>query len=355
MSTTGPFATDDGGATTAVADLFTELFGQAGLDSIWLDLDGDQVPDTQISVYDPADASYDTSVADPFELSDPVSYPEVADDDGVADPIDQLPQEFDTWVSVSDAGDWPIYDVSALLPAQSVPYADWTAPGAHGYDPLSMTNFSVDAGPVVFNPASGDPYCAMDYASPELWYNMSPFDDGAGYWDPTYAVMPSQMDYSQWQPAPDGYSADGFADPYAMPGYSDLSMPYSYDSMPYTDYSTAYSVPGYDATSFTSWDSSSPTDISTSYFTDWTFDDQLSTAADNSQYWMTEYSDASTLANDYWQASVEASNAGDYTLAYDYNQLSLDTTSYAEDAWSYSNSAWDSVSTTDNGWSTLDS
>lgn len=360
MSTSGPFASDSG-TSSVVADFFSDLFGEGGLDAVWLDLDGDEVPDIQISAYDAQ--GVEPSADDLFDVSDQAS----ADDSSSYDASSADASSYDassydaadgagvdSWISIpTEADGAPVYDVWELIPDQSVPYADWTDPGAQGYDPLAMSNFSVDAGPVVIDPASGDPYCATDYTSTDLWYNAVPFDDGAGYWDPTYAVMPAQLDTSMWQMAPETYAPASYADPSAFQPYADPFATYS-DPAAYSDTSmfaydgsSAYSLPGYDSTDFTSW--SSATDDSMSYFTDTTFDDQLSTAYDNSQYWMTEYDDASSLSNDFWQMSVDASTAGDGVAAYDYNQLSLDASSYADDAWSYSSSAWDSVST-DSSW-----
>lgn len=375
-----PFAQDGSADFMSLADLFSD----ATLDSIWLDLDGDQVPDTQISSYDMPSGD-----SDPFTVTDELAE-EVADagtgpqkagfqdgTDGDATATDTTATdgaEYDSWISIEttdDAG-YPLYDVYELIPDQSVPYTDWTDQGAYGYDPMQMWNFCVDAGPVIVDPSSGMSYTTADYTDPSLWFNESSFDSGAGYWDPAYAVMPTQPDLSQWQPTPDSYVPNGFdvsSDPFSYTS----TMPTSYDAMDTSAYAMdgtgvpastySYTTPSYDSSAYTSWDSSSswdgssPTDVSSSYFTDYSFDDQLSQASEDSQFWMDQYDQASDLSWDYWQASVDASTAGDSSLAYDYNQLSLQSSSYADTAWSASSSAWDtsySSSTSsysaDDGW-----
>lgn len=347
MSTDAPFA--DGGAS-AFASL-TELFADAGLDSIWLDLDGDLVPDTEISSYEPG------SAADPFAIPEQSKALSTASGDDVESALEDDGSGYDSWISIETTDDsgWPLYDVIDLIPELSMPYTDWTTPGAYGYDPMQMSNFSVDAGPVIIDPASGQPCCATDYSDASLWFNDSAFDSGAGYWDPTYAVMPTSPDLSMWQSAPDSYtvpSLDMANDPFSLTSWSTPDTGYAFDaSSAYpsaydtSSFSTSYTTPTYDSTDYTSWSSSwdsSPTDVSTSYFTDYTFDDQLDAASSNSQYWMDEYDSASDLSWDFWQASVDASTAGDSSLAYDYNQLSLQSQSYADSAWDASSTAWDS-------------
>ncbi len=63
-------------------------------------------------------------------------------------------------------------------------------------------------------------------------------------------------------------------------------------------------------------------------------------AFNESQFWQTEYQEASDYEWEMWNASTEASLNGDSVLAYDLNQESLNANAYADQAWNYSNDAW---------------
>lgn len=363
----------------------TDLLADSDVDRIWVDLDGDLVADPEEAIDGPFAVEGDTS-----------------------SPVDDV--EFDSWITFPvDEGGVPLYDVASLAPAS--PYGiDWTTPGAHGYDPMTLSNYSVEGGPVLYDPAQGLSYYPSDYTDPSLWYNQGSYDTGAGYWDPAYSSTPAGVDPNGWTPMPgtdpmafdqlstgydptvppglptytpmegtsfdpnnplptytplEGTSYDpnnplptyspfdtgaGMPSVPGAPGYLPMSPGAGYDASAGSgSWMDAYSTPGDDPSA------GNPTDVVTSYYTDPTFDNQLSEASAESGFWMDQYDQAAGLESQYWQASVDASVAGDDLLAYDLNQLSLQSGSVADDAWSYSSTAYDSVSTTstssaDDGW-----
>lgn len=432
-----------------------ELLSHSGVDTIWLDLDGDQVPETAVPIDGPftsAEAGYDQA-------------------------------DYDTpdgWVSVPlDGQDGAAYDISALIP-DGPAGPDWTAPGVQGYDPMALHNFSVEQGPLVFDPSGGQAWSPADYTSTDLWFNNGSYDHSAGYWDTSYVAMPGQPDPaawsaqgSQWNSTPvqgnpmeftqasagydpgwpgatpfdpnnplptysnpyvnfdpnnplptysnpyvnfdpnhplptyTPYNGDPSTlpaaqmmqeqgiDPSTNPAYQAMQQQYQQPGMPFApgtsqmpgteSMQSPYAMPGADSYSvdsysagpsadpyamqsatpyttpagsdtYSSYDPSAgnPTDVVTNYYTDPTFDDQLSQASSDSGFWMDQYHDASDLSWQYWNASVDASTAGDDLLAYDLNQLSLNAGDVANTAWSNSNSAWDSVSSTGSAGSSFD-
>lgn len=366
-----------------------ELLSHSGVDTVWLDLDGDQVPETQVSIDGPFDSG------------------QTSTDSGV-----------DGWVSVPlDGEEGAAYDISSLVPSGPMGQ-DWTSPGVQGYDPMALHNFSVADGPVMYDPSGAQSWSPADYTSPDLWFNNGSYDQSAGYWDQSYVAAPGQVDMSSWSAAPahgnpmEFTQAAGGYDP-GSPGFApfDPSNPLLTYSNPYVNFDpnnplptyTPYngdpsSIPGFqsmaehnmpvpgmpgpdmqapgmpmsmpsaapmpmsmpsDMSSGADYSSYSPmstsaTDVVTNYYTDPTFDDQLSQASADSGYWMDQYHDASDLQSQYWQASVDAYVAGDDLLSYDLNQLSLNAGDAANTAWSNSGSAWDSTYTSSSSTSSAD-
>ena len=148
-----------------------------------------------------------------------------------------------------------------------------------------------------------------------------------------------------------------------MSDTSDSSYDASYET---TSFDVSTTVPTYDTTSYdASAYSESVADSytadgatvemtgSTSYdSTDW------SEVAQVSEGYQDIYQANSVIANDLYQASVDAYIAGDDMAAYELNQQSIAYTGEANEAWSSSNSAWsdmDQTTTVDSYTATYDS
>lgn len=167
-----PFPVDDT-SINAIVDLMSDT----GLDSIWLDLDGDQVPETMVQVDGPFSADDDLP-----DLDDAT----VTGDDLVGEPIATLlPWESDAgstdvWALPSD--DWT--DMDCYDP-MAVP-SDWTVDGSgesgDGYDiPIDGTDapFAVDdtGG---FSDAGGY-YDTSGYTDTTGYFDTTAYDGGGGY------------------------------------------------------------------------------------------------------------------------------------------------------------------------------
>jgi len=138
----------------------------------------------------------------------------------------------------------------------------------------------------------------------------------------------------------------------------------SYDSGYTASYDVSTTAPTYD-TSYAPADDPSGYDAATdtntvetgSYSydsTDW------SSVSEVSQGYTDVYQSAGDLANNYYQASVEAYLDGDSTAAYDLNQAYLAADGVSDQAWTNANSVWSSMDetttvtsydVTDAGWS----
>lgn len=277
---TNPFPVDDV-SLTAVADLMSS----SGVDTIWLDLDGDLVPETMVQVTD-----------GPFALDD--SQPAVEEyddatlaDDLVGEPIATLlPWESgagttDVWALPSDGTDWTSMD---CYDPMAVP-SDWTVDG--WADPTG------GAGAEAPFPVDAD----GGFADDSGYYDSTGYTDSTGYFDST------------------GYY-DGSGDVYDPTTIDtwDTSLDTSAYDSGYSDPTTTYD-----------------TGIETGY-DDYT----LSDAADESMAWTDVANQNYDAEWDLWRESNEASLNGNEDLAYDLNSASLDANAAGDQAWTYADETW---------------
>lgn len=317
---TNPFPVDDIGLDT-VADLLAD----SGLDRIWLDLDGDEIPETMIEVDDGTDTG-------------------MSGDDLVGEPIATLlPWESDSgtdvWALPSD--DWTSMDAYDPMTVPS----DWTVDGYA--DPDSAYDIPVDGTDAPFTVDGGG------FADTGGYYDSSGYTDTAGYYDSTGYYEASSTTYDAF----DGY--DTSADSWDTWDGSDTSVydgGYS-DPTAFTDTGSLDS--GYDPTSFdsgydpTGYDATGP-DISS-------YDDagggggefDLDVAAENSSAWTEVANENYDAEWDLWNQSVDASINGDDMAAYDLNQMSLDANSAGDEAWTYADQSWDDPGSMDSWYDSM--
>lgn len=313
--------TADDSPIQAEATALDAVGGQVGLalDSIWSDLDGDldALPTA-------TDGPFTVNVT--IEFADPFALP-AADDGGlVGQPISVLipwdtePGYPDPWALPTQGADWTVYDPYDPMTC----CADWTMDG--------WTDTSA------FGPFDGGTpgFESTWMTEPGLYYDDSAFSTIPGYWD-TAGYYDAASDFYP-EPSP------SFTDPSVTTttpfttGYESPPFSTGYESTGFdvTDTSSGYDPNAY-YTTYDSWESSSswetPTVEDTSVW-------DIEGASAESQFWTSEYQDASSLEWDYWNASTDAWLEGDTVLAYELNQNSLEAGAYADDAWNYSSEAW---------------
>ncbi len=328
-----PFPVDDVSLTAV-----TDIMSSSGIDTIWLDLDGDMVPETMIQT------------DGPFALDD--SGAGGAYDDGlVGEPINTLlpwdvePGATDVWSLPDDGADW--CDMNCYDP-MTVP-SDWTVDGyadATGYE--NSYDTPVDGGPFEMEDPgaftdTGGYYDSTGYYDTTTYYDTTDsgyYDtsaeayDTSGGWDSSAGYDTGVTTYDSW----DSWDPSG-ADTTFDTGYSDPSSYYDdtssgYDATAYDDGGAGYDA-GYDPTA----------DQGTEVFeveanteiTD-TWDSSL--AMEQSQPWTDLSEDQSAASWDLYDASNDAWAAGDYELSYDLDAASTDQWNASYDSYDYSNDAY---------------
>lgn len=311
---------DDGAST------MWDLLAESGVDTVWLDLDGDMIPETAVSAdgpfaVDDLDATYDDwTVAESYEF-DTADGSLVGQDMSVLLPYDVSGGSIDPFaMSETDWCECGVYDPMTAPTDWTVEgYADFTDP----YAVPGMDEAFTDAGAYYDLPADTSGY----------WDTSSYYESAGGYLD-------TATTYDTWDL------------PMTTPGAGfDTGM--SYDTGVGMDTGAGFDTGmGYDTTS--SWDPTAGDaqhdafiSTITEDYSDPTSSWDSSTAMEQSQAWNDVYESADALEWDAWNASVDAYVAGDDMASYEYNQLSIDAGSMADDAWNYSNDAWSDTSYTD--------
>jgi len=326
---------DDAAVDGTSLDAVVDLMGDAGIDTIWLDLDGDLVPETMVAV------------DGPFEVAD----------------ADAGMDEWTTYDELDLDGDLTGQPMSVLLPYEAgagypdpfaLPTQDWCT--CEPYDPMTVPSDWTTQGYATFEDAVALPGSEVAFQDAGAYYDggahATGYWDTTGYWDAAGGQLDTSIPLDTWDlPAATGYEAaypggfDGSFDGGVATGY-DGGVATGFDATGYD--TTGYDPSGYDATS--GWDPTAG-DAAHDAFIDTITTDYADpanwSAGEQSQFWMDEYQAADQLSWDAWHASVDAYVAGDDLASYDFNQVSLDAGSYANDAWSYSNDAWSSSGTTD--------
>lgn len=310
-----------------------DLLADAGVDAVWLDLDGDLIPETMI----PTDGPF-TVEPDGADVYDDWTAAESYDFDVASGELDGqsmsilLPVELEAGypdpfvLSESDWTECGVYDPMTAAP-------DWTVEGYAEFTDLYAVP-GMDAG---FSDAGG--YYDTSTPTTGYWDVDSYYDNAGGYLDASTSV-------------------DGWDLPMATPGAGyDAGM--GYDAGGGAGFDTGGGFDpgaGYDTTS--SWDPTAG-DASHEAFLDTITGDYSdpssswdASSGGDTQFWMDQYDSAQDLSWDAWSSSVDASIAGDSSLAYDFNQTSLAAESYASDAWSYASdaSSYSTTSSADDGW-----
>ncbi|MBX3314457.1 MAG: hypothetical protein KF906_09070 [Actinobacteria bacterium] len=323
---------DDAGAVADGGGTMWDLLAESGVDTVWLDLDGDMIPETVIAT------------GGPFAVDDVDGGYDVSDDWSTAETY-----EF-------DAGDLDLVGepISVLLPfdlsdGYADPFAmsdtDWSTCDA--YDPMTVPADWTTEGYADFN----DPYQVPGMDAPfshagdfyDLPVETSGYWDTAAYYDTSGDYLDSSASFDSWDlpMSTHGTGMDTGFDP-------GMGMDTGFD--PGMGMDTGFdSGMGYDPTS--SWDPTAGDAAHDAFISTITEDysDPMSSwdsssAMDASQQWMDVYHSADDLSWDAWNASVDAYLADDGQAAYDYNQLSIEAGSMADDAWNYSNDAWSDTS-----------
>lgn len=321
-----------------LADL-ADLLSDAGVDAVWLDLDGDLIPETMI----PTDGPFDVE-ADGAEAYDDWSAAEAYDLDIVSGELDGqdlsilLPVELEAGypdpfvLSEADWSECGVYDPMTAAP-------DWTVDGYAEFTEI-YTVPGMEGG---FSDAGG--YYDTSMPTTGYWDVNSYYDTAGGYLDGATSIDTWDLPMTAPTGFDGGMGMDGGMGDDAGAGYG-----------PGAGFDTGA---GYDATS--SWDPTAGDaqheaflDTITGDYSDPSSSWDASSGGYDSQFWMDQYDAASDLSWDAWGASVDASIAGDGMAAYDLNQTSLAFESYANDAWSYSSDvssyATTSSSSADDGW-----
>ena len=116
----------------------------------------------------------------------------------------------------------------------------------------------------------------------------------------------------------------------------------TYETTSYATDTTTYETTSYDTTSYSY--EATPTYTETGSYsydsTDWSAVSEVSTGYYDS------YELQSDLSNDYWNMSVDAYLAGDSSLSYDLNQMSLEFQSGANADWTTHNQVWSDMEST---------